>query len=342
LFSFTWSFFRRERKGSCPTRIATANNLEEAPETKYTMNKWSPLEYHFLLLALLVALAVHPTSGSSSTGHFSSFSPTDLSNLVQDVSRHGHGILTRSIPALRLTQILRRDGSMKTPLTSTTTTIREVAVKTKKKKQQQGSTAKRSMTGPFEILSKLNVTTVGGVYYGISPDTLAKATRPVAKKPTLSDSMAEALEELRTMRQEMETMRKDMQTLKRKMIAEGDIEEDDDATANPSKAALARRKRQREYEKMSAEIERWAKKILYEEGEEDGWNEITCNKMMGASLNPQGQTKTYIKVCAYPCFRTIGEKSQRFSYSVSRIFLLLGWIAYEYKIVDERFSRGAR
>jgi hypothetical protein len=303
------------------------------------MKKLSPHEYYFLLLSLLVALAVHPSSGSSSTGPFSSFSPTDLSNLVQDVSRHGHGILTRSIPALRLTQILRRDGSMKTPLTSTTTTIREVAVKTKTK-QQKVSTDKRSMPGPLEILSKLNVTSVGGVYYGISPDTLAKATWPVAKKPTLSDSMAEALEELRTMRQEMEAMRKDMQTLKRKMIAEGDIEEDDDAMANPGKTALARRKRQREYEKMSADIERWAKKILYEEGEEDGWNEVTCNKMMGASLNPQGQTKTYIKVCAGPLLSYDRKESHKeFSYTVSHIFSFSLGLIVSYFFFFSRFDR---
>ena len=42
-----------------------------------------------------------------------------------------------------------------------------------------------------------------------------------------------------------------------------------------------------------------AKKILYEEGEEDGWKEVTCNKMMGASLNPKDQTKAYIKVCVW-------------------------------------------
>lgn len=304
------------------------------------MKKWCPHEYYFLLLALLVALAVHPSSGSSSTGPFSSFSPTNLSNLVQDVSRHGHGILTRSIPALRLTQILR-DGSIKTPPTSTTTTIREVAVKTKKKRQR-GSTAKRSMLGPLEKLSKLNVTNVGGVYYGISADTFAKATRPVAKKPTLSDSMAEALEELRTMRQEIETMRKDMQTLKRKIIAEGDFEEEDDATANPSKAVMARRKRQRECEKMSADIERWAKKILYEEGEEDGWNEITCNKMMAASLNPKGQTKTYIKVCVWPILLYDQKESLKAFFTLPHTFFSFSVCSFMNLIVDERFSRGAR
>ena len=66
--------------------------------------------------------------------------------------------------------------------------------------------------------------------------------------------MAEALDELRTLRQEMETMRKEMQTMKRKMIADGEYEED--VVDDPGKVAVARRKRQREYEKISIEVER--------------------------------------------------------------------------------------
>lgn len=90
----------------------------------------------------------------------------------------------------------------------------------------------------------------------------------------------------------METMRKEMQTLKRKMIIDGEIEEDSEE-AN-ARALMARRRRQKEYEKLAKEIEKWAQTML-QESEEDGWKEVTCNKMMQKSLNPTGRTTAYMK-----------------------------------------------
>lgn len=105
--------------------------------------------------------------------------------------------------------------------------------------------------------------------------------------------MFEALEELKIMRMEMEMMRKEMQSLKRKMIADGNLEEDvEEAQAQ---ARLAKRRREKECEKLAAEIEEWAMKIL-DEDEDEGWKEVACNKMMRGALNPTERTKAYLKV----------------------------------------------
>lgn len=120
------------------------------------------------------------------------------------------------------------------------------------------------------------------------------ATKDESKrKPRLSDSMYEALEELRMMRMEMETMRKEMQSLKRKMMADGQME--DDSEEAKTQMRLAKWRRARECEKLAAEVEEWAMKII-KEGEEDGWKEVPCNKMMRGALNPTERTKAYLKV----------------------------------------------
>ena len=139
---------------------------------------------------------------------------------------------------------------------------------------------------------------MGGIYYGITSQTFHKAnTTPVDKRrPRLSDSMLEALEELKIMRLEMEMMRKEMQSLKRKMISNGELDEDPEEAQ--AQARSAKRRRAKECEKLAGEIEDWAMKIL-DEDEEDGWKEVVCNKMMRGSLNPTERTKAYLKVSLY-------------------------------------------
>ena len=190
------------------------------------------------------------------------------------MSQQGHSLLAKSIPALRL---YSRDRII---------TMNKAVAKTKRKDGR-----KREWSRPNKGM--VDASMFGGVYYGISPRTYEQASQPGQKRLSLSDSMAEALDELRTLRQEIETIRKEMQSLKRKMIADDGFEED--VTDDPGKVALARRKRQREFEKISVEVERWARKILFDEGEEDGWTELECNKMMEASLNKTGRTKAFIK-----------------------------------------------
>jgi hypothetical protein len=135
----------------------------------------------------------------------------------------------------------------------------------------------------------------GGFYYGVTAKTLSTATAAstAERKPNLSESMFEALEELKYLRQEMETMRKDMQKLRQKMVEDGDLEEDPEEMK--AKQLVMNRKRQKKCEKLAVEIEEWAQQIL-RETEDDGWKEVQCSKMMRKNLNPTDRTTTYCKV----------------------------------------------
>jgi hypothetical protein len=193
--------------------------------------------------------------------------------VIRGISRHGQATLTRSVPALSIYNV--REGA-------TTSKILEVAVKRKQRKLKLPQ---------VDVASQIEG---GGFYYGIAPKILSNVSKSEGKKRlSLSDSMYEALEELRSMRQEMEMMRKEMQTLKRKMIADGEIEEDSEE-ANAT-TLRAKRRRQRESEKLASEIEQWAQ-IQLKETEDDGWKEVACNKMMRKTLDPTGRTTTFLKV----------------------------------------------
>jgi hypothetical protein len=108
--------------------------------------------------------------------------------------------------------------------------------------------------------------------------------------------MNEALVELKLLRQEMERMRIEMQQLKRKMVGEDDDENIDEYSSEEAKAngMMIRRKRKKDAEKLAGEIETWANAIL-QEGEEDGWKRLECNKMVRASVNGMERTTAYMK-----------------------------------------------
>ena len=200
-------------------------------------------------------------------------------HVVERISRRGLAALTKSYHALHVYQ-----GPVKDASSHSGKTI-EVAVKTLRKKIKLPK---------FEglVVDKKKLQT-GGFYYGITQKTFEAATRPLEnRRLSVRDSMMEALEELRIMRQEMEKMRKEMERIKRKMIADGELEDEDVG----KKAAIAKRRRQREFDKLAIEIERWAHKVLYEEGEEDGWVEVACNKMMKKTINSSDRTVTFLKV----------------------------------------------
>jgi len=138
-----------------------------------------------------------------------------------------------------------------------------------------------------------NLVDGSGFYYGISENTLSKTSKPPAEKRlSLSDSMYEALEELKTMRKEMEQMRRDMQKLRWKMLMDGDLE--DDSEEAKEKRKMLKRKRAKEADAVSKEIEKWAQQVMLET-EEDGWKNVECSKMMRKSLNPDGLTTASIK-----------------------------------------------
>ena len=107
----------------------------------------------------------------------------------------------------------------------------------------------------------------------------------------MRDAVTLTLEELRSMRQEMDALRREIKSLKRDVLGDAFQEED------PEILNQQRRKKQREYDRISREVERWAENLLFEQtrGEADGWKQIECNKVLQNSLNPDGRTVAYIK-----------------------------------------------
>ena len=120
---------------------------------------------------------------------------------------------------------------------------------------------------------------------------------------TLADVMSETLSELREMREDIMALREEMQYMKEEFkrsksrFSYEEEEDDDEGESGAIGSFVQRVKRQRRYDVLGNEIERWAHKLLFEEdGEEFGWKEVKCNKMMRKRLNPYGHTTCYLKV----------------------------------------------
>ena len=198
-----------------------------------------------------------------------------------------HGLL-RSVPAL--SQKRSTNDQFDTYLKTT----QEVAVKTKKPSPRSIFPSIPGVSPEF--------------FLGITPQTMKSLTSvthadsstkiPQKKRVDLREGMSEALEELRSMRHEMEQMRQDLLTLKRLQMGEDYVDPEAEAQ---SKTAVAhrQRKRQREFEQLSNEVERWAEEILFprasDEGQAEGWTEVFCNKMLKGKYNRDGHTKAYLK-----------------------------------------------
>jgi START domain len=229
--------------------------------------------------------------------------PAGLFRLIQHTTRRGQATLAHSIPALSVYSRRKDKAGSKRSRRDLNNGISdrelvEVAVK-QKKPSKDGSSGPRSLPNPLEITSTF--VDHAGFYYGIDTKTISKHSaegnpkRP--RKPKLQDSMTEALEELRILRQEMERMRQEVHTLKLKMV--GEDEEELSAVQPDSEEVQARkrkmlRKKQKEAERLAADIESWAQQLL-QEGEEEGWKQVECNKMIRGSLNEGERTSAYMK-----------------------------------------------
>lgn len=144
-----------------------------------------------------------------------------------------------------------------------------------------------------------------------------KRRREVPSSRTLTDIMGETLLELREMREDIYALREEMQYMKEELkrqerLSSGmyrdeiEIDGDEEAevyeypTHDESKrrgrSLIERVARQSEFEHIGHEVEKWARKILFEEnGEEHGWKEVKCNKMVRNKFNSRGQTTCYLK-----------------------------------------------
>jgi hypothetical protein len=246
-----------------------------------------------------------------------------LERFVHDMSRRGQLALTRSIPALsvysRRCQNHGDDDDKSKNNKKRRGRIRnceereliEVAVKKQKQQQQQQldkDDQRHSSTAISIISSRLpspsGMLDHAGFYYGIDAQSLSKEYDATTRKkrsrtPRLKDSMNEALEELKILRQEMERMREEMHVLKLKMVGEDDDESgqkdrEDNSEEAKARRLMIRRKRQKEAEKLAAEIEVWAQQML-QEGEAEGWKPVECNKMVRGTVNQNERTTAYIK-----------------------------------------------
>lgn len=127
---------------------------------------------------------------------------------------------------------------------------------------------------------------------------------------TLADIMGETLLELREMREDIMALREEMQYMKEEMkrqehmrsdMRDKSRELDDQDIEYPSHEdhplnLVERMRRQKEFEDIGRDVEKWAHKLLFEEdGEEYGWKEVKCNKMLKNKFNPLGTTTCYIK-----------------------------------------------
>ena len=187
-------------------------------------------------------------------------------------------IVTQSLPALRHTKNLPRK-SYEMSDSNDLDLIKTVSVRTR---------------GKTRILDIVDFKKPF-YYYGIDPDTMIpkrnhERIRP-AKPPKLKDTMIEALEELKLLRQEMERMRMGMEQMRREMLGE-----EDDVTSEYSikEAEKIQRKKQKVAEKLAEEIELWGNNML-QEGEEEGWKQLECNKLIRASVNGMERTTAYMK-----------------------------------------------
>jgi hypothetical protein len=133
-----------------------------------------------------------------------------------------------------------------------------------------------------------------GYYYGI-PSHLLEKQRP--KRQSLSNVMSEALEELREMRHEMEALRRELNSMQRRLGGHADeLLSSEQQETSPPTTMLARRKRIKEFERISSEVEKWAEHLLFQEGgEEDGWKEIHCSKFCRNMFRKGADTKCYLK-----------------------------------------------
>jgi hypothetical protein len=209
-----------------------------------------------------------------------------------------HGLL-RSVPALRLYSSTKErgnagNGTSRGPLLELTA---EVSTKVRKQVQSMAEDVLRGAKGSLSS---------SGLYYGVSPETLqrhtARANRGSIEYVTphrkgMRDTMSDTLEELRLMRQEMEALRKELREMQSNFQT-GELEDQElratgEGPGDELAAAVKRRKRQCEFEQISVEVERWAERVL-DEGEEEGWAEIKCNKMF-QSMNRDGRTRAYLK-----------------------------------------------
>lgn len=146
-----------------------------------------------------------------------------------------------------------------------------------------------------------------GFYYGLMPETIfpydsAKhraEDQEKAQQLAMVNTLTETLEEMKSMRQELQSLRREMYEMRKKITGEQDLEFEGGLRAkeiDPKQAAILAQKRQREFDRLGREVEKWARRLLFEEERcGKGWTEVTCNrKVVGRNVNADGSTTCYM------------------------------------------------
>lgn len=125
----------------------------------------------------------------------------------------------------------------------------------------------------------------------------------------LSDTLSEFRSTSEELRDTLEAIRQEMAHLSRiqKQMLEqqnrGSIMQNEDFDEDEQEIELSpaakRRKlkiRREQYDKLAREVEDWAERLLFEEGgEEDGWKDIECSKLLRSKFNGEGKIKCFLK-----------------------------------------------
>ena len=120
----------------------------------------------------------------------------------------------------------------------------------------------------------------------------------------MQDMLSETLSEFRStsveLRETLEAMREEMAELsrlqQRMLLGRSSSSGTDDDS--PARRRRERKRLQKRYDALAKEVEGWAAHLLFEigEGEEDGWKDVECSKLLRNKYNKDGTMKVYLKV----------------------------------------------
>ncbi|KAL7572068.1 hypothetical protein ACA910_001715 [Epithemia clementina (nom. ined.)] len=138
-----------------------------------------------------------------------------------------------------------------------------------------------------------------GFFYGLTTNMVDSSTtgRPASEKkprpPNMREAVVLTLDEIRILREEMEALRKEVQSLKIRLSPT------DSLSVTPQKEVdtdllLSKEELENLYMEMGHSVEVWAARVM-QEGVEDGWVEVKCNKVMRKTINPDGTSRAYLK-----------------------------------------------
>ena len=244
------------------------------------------------LTLLLLSLSFDIVDSSATAAPFTT------QRVLRWLPRPGSTVLTASstsparqsiIPALRIKRREKESSAINSSRAVVSTSLKAIRTKA-------GNFIANAGSGPG--LSNC------GFYFGFGSDMLRKncggSTSLIASNtnadgtlaaPMKEASLQDAMQELRTMKSELSTLRRQVVTLRRKLGEDvPDIEEEDgfgEASGGLS-TIMAKRKRQRQFDLIAADVEKWAKDILRNH---EGWKEISGWNM----YNTDGRTKCYLK-----------------------------------------------